>query len=82
MAAAFREQAEGLIDGGVDVLLLESCYDGLNAEAALYAIHQAQKEKGTDIPVMVSATINDKTGRLLTGQKTEAFLRQSHTINC
>ncbi|MFA6703595.1 MAG: homocysteine S-methyltransferase family protein [Bacteroidales bacterium] len=73
MAAAFREQAEGLIDGGVDVLLLESCYDGLNAEAALYAIHQAQEEKGTDIPVMVSATINDKTGRLLTGQKTEAF---------
>jgi 5-methyltetrahydrofolate--homocysteine methyltransferase len=73
MAAAFKEQAEGLIDGGVDILLLESCYDGLNAEAALYAIHQAQVEKGTDIPVMVSATINDKTGRLLTGQKTEAF---------
>ena len=73
MAAAFKEQAEGLIDGGVDILLLESCYDGLNAEAALYAIHQAQEEKGTDIPVMVSATINDKTGRLLTGQKVEAF---------
>ncbi|MCI1720225.1 MAG: homocysteine S-methyltransferase family protein [Bacteroidales bacterium] len=73
MAAAFKEQAEGLIDGGADILLLESCYDGLNAEAALYAIHQAQVEKGTDIPVMVSATINDKTGRLLTGQKVEAF---------
>ncbi|HNY05213.1 MAG TPA: methionine synthase [Candidatus Egerieousia sp.] len=73
MAEAYKEQAEGLIDGGADILLLESCYDGLNAEAALYAIHEAQVEKGTDIPVMVSATINDKTGRLLTGQKMEAF---------
>ncbi|MBO4692574.1 MAG: methionine synthase [Bacteroidales bacterium] len=68
MAAAFMTQAEGLIDGGVDVLLVESVYDGLNAKAALYAINKVLAKRGADIPVMVSATVNDRFGRILTGQ--------------
>lgn len=73
MAAAYTEQVRGLIDGGVDLLLLETVFDGLNAKAALYAIEKVQEEKGTDIPVMFSATINDKSGRTLTGQNLEAL---------
>lgn len=68
MAAAFMTQAEGLIDGGVDVLIVESIYDGLNAKAALYAINKVLADRGVDIPVMVSATVNDRFGRILTGQ--------------
>lgn len=68
MAEAFKTQALGLIDGGADVLLVESVYDGLNLKAALYAISNVLEEKGLDIPVMVSVTINDSFGRILTGQ--------------
>ncbi|MBP5229661.1 MAG: methionine synthase [Bacteroidales bacterium] len=68
MATAFMTQAEGLIDGGVDVLIVESIYDGLNAKAALYAINKVLEDRGVDIPVMVSATVNDRFGRILTGQ--------------
>lgn len=79
MAAAYEEQVAGLIDGGVDLLLLETVFDGLNAKAALYAIDKVQREKETRIPVMVSATINDKSGRTLTGQTLEAlFTTLSH----
>ena len=73
MAAAYMEQASGLIDGGADLLLVETVYDGLNAKAALYAISKVKEEKGCDIPVMVSATINDRSGRLLSGQNIEAL---------
>ncbi len=79
MAEAYKEQVRGLVDGGVDLFLVETVYDALNAKAALYAISAIQKEKGTDIPVMVSATINDKSGRLLSGQKVDAlFTSLSH----
>lgn len=70
---AYREQAEGLIDGGVDILLVETIFDTLNAKAALFAIDQVQKEKGTDLPIMISGTITDASGRTLSGQTPEAF---------
>lgn len=73
LSSAYQEQVRGLIDGGVDLLLVETVFDGLNAKAALYAIAKVQKEKGTEIPVMVSATVNDLSGRTLTGQTLEAF---------
>ncbi len=73
MTAAYLEQAEALIAGGADLLLLETCFDALNAKAALYAIQQINERLGRILPVMVSATINDRSGRLLTGQTLEAF---------
>ena len=89
MAAAYCEQARGLLEGGADLLLLETCIDALNTKAALYAIQQLNDELGEVIPVMVSATINDRSGRLLTGQTLEAFFTSvshypllSFGINC
>ena len=73
MAAAYEEQAEALIEGGVDLLLLETCFDALNAKAAIYAIERINERRGMAIPLMVSATINDRSGRTLTGQTLEAF---------
>lgn len=71
---AFKEQARGLIDGGADVLLLETIIDTLNVKAALFAIEELFDEIGRTIPVMVSGTITDASGRTLSGQTTEAFL--------
>lgn len=73
LVATYMIQAEGLIDGGADLLLVETVFDGLNAKAALYAIDQVQQAKGSRLPVMVSVTINDKSGRTLTGQSLEAL---------
>ena len=73
LADAYYEQAEALWKGGADLLLLETCFDALNAKAALYAIQQLNEKLGVTIPVMVSATINDRSGRTLTGQTLEAF---------
>ena len=73
LAEAYHEQALALTEGGADLLLLETCYDALNAKAALYAIAQVNEETGRKMPVMVSATVNDRSGRLLTGQTLEAF---------
>ena len=73
MAAAYEEQAEALIEGGADLLLLETCFDALNAKAAIYAIERINERRGTAMPLMVSATINDRSGRTLTGQTLEAF---------
>ena len=73
MATAYYEQAEALIEGGADLLLLETCFDALNTKAALYAIMQLNEHLHKEIPVMVSATINDRSGRTLTGQTLEAF---------
>ena len=70
----YREQAEGLLEGGVDILLVETVFDTLNAKAALFAIEEAQENQGTRIPVMVSGTITDASGRTLSGQTAEAFL--------
>ena len=74
LRVAYKEQAEALIDGGVDVLLVETIFDTLNAKAALFAIDEIQEERGIDIPVMVSGTITDASGRTLSGQTVEAFL--------
>lgn len=71
---AFAEQVTGLIDGGVDLLLVETITDTLNAKAAIFAIEQVQEEKGTNLPIMISGTITDASGRILSGQNTEAFI--------
>ncbi len=71
---AYKEQAHALIDGGVDVLLVETVFDTLNAKAALFAIDELKEELNSDIPVMVSGTITDASGRTLSGQTAEAFL--------
>ena len=71
---SYREQAEGLIDGGVDILLVETIFDTLNAKAALFAIEEVKDERNLNIPVMVSGTITDASGRTLSGQTAEAFL--------
>lgn len=71
---AYRQQVEALIDGGVDVLLVETIFDTLNAKAALFAIEEVKEERQLDIPVMVSGTITDASGRTLSGQTVEAFL--------
>jgi 5-methyltetrahydrofolate--homocysteine methyltransferase len=73
LVTAYSEQARGLIDGGCDWLLVETVFDTLNCKAALFAITQVQKEKGTNLPVSVSGTITDASGRTLSGQTTEAF---------
>jgi 5-methyltetrahydrofolate--homocysteine methyltransferase len=73
LAAAYAEQVHGLLDGGVDALLVETIFDTLNAKAALYAIEEVFAERGVRLPVMVSVTIVDKSGRTLSGQTLEAF---------
>lgn len=71
---AYKQQAEALIDGGVDLLLVETIFDTLNAKAALFAIEEIKSERKITIPVMVSGTITDASGRTLSGQTAEAFL--------
>ncbi|WMI69570.1 homocysteine S-methyltransferase family protein [Mangrovimonas sp. YM274] len=74
LRVAYKQQVEALIDGGVDLLLVETVFDTLNAKAALFAIEEVKEERGIDIPVMVSGTITDASGRTLSGQTVEAFL--------
>lgn len=71
---AYKQQAEALIDGGSDILLVETIFDTLNAKAALFAIDEIQEERNLEIPIMVSGTITDASGRTLSGQTAEAFL--------
>ncbi|WP_179348878.1 homocysteine S-methyltransferase family protein [Winogradskyella pacifica] len=71
---AYKQQVEALIDGGVDLLLVETIFDTLNAKAALFAIEEVKEERHIDIPIMVSGTITDASGRTLSGQTVEAFL--------
>jgi 5-methyltetrahydrofolate--homocysteine methyltransferase len=73
LKAAFGEQARGLLDGGADLLLVETIIDTLNAKAALFAIDELFEERGERVPVMISGTITDQSGRLLSGQTAEAF---------
>jgi 5-methyltetrahydrofolate--homocysteine methyltransferase len=70
---AYYEQARGLIDGGADILLVETVFDTLNCKAALFAIEQLKEETGSNVKVIVSGTITDASGRTLSGQTTEAF---------
>ncbi len=74
LVTAYKQQANALMDGGVDMLLVETVFDTLNAKAALFAIDEVFEDRGKRIPVMVSGTITDQSGRTLTGQTTEAFL--------
>ena len=71
---AYKQQVEALIDGGVDILLIETVFDTLNAKAALFAIEEVKDEKNIQIPIMLSGTITDASGRTLSGQTAEAFL--------
>ncbi len=73
LRAAYGEQARGLIAGGADILLVETVFDTLNAKAALYAIAEIVEERGAPIPVMISGTITDLSGRMLSGQTPQAF---------
>ncbi len=89
LVEAYIEQIKGLLDGGVDVLLIETIFDTLNAKAALYAIQTELEERNIKMPVMVSGTITDASGRTLSGQTVEAFLNSiSHVdllsvgLNC
>ncbi|HUX57756.1 MAG TPA: methionine synthase [Bacteroidales bacterium] len=74
LVRAYFEQAEGLIDGGVDILMVETIFDVLNCKAALFAIDSVFEKKNVRLPVMVSGTITDASGRTLTGQTLEAFM--------
>ena len=87
MAEAFEAQIRGLVKGGVDLLLFETCFDALNTKAALYAIGHIPE--ASDIPIMISASMSDRSGRTLTGQTMEAFYRSvqhcsplSFGLNC
>ncbi|MDR2584482.1 MAG: homocysteine S-methyltransferase family protein, partial [Fibromonadaceae bacterium] len=73
LANAYQTQIKGLLDGGADILLIETVFDTLNCKAALYAASLEQEERGVRVPVMVSGTISDASGRLLAGQTLEAF---------
>ena len=71
---AYKQQVEALLDGGADLLLVETIFDTLNAKAALFAIEEVKEERHIDPPIMVSGTITDASGRTLSGQTAEAFL--------
>jgi len=73
LRAAYAEQVSGLIDGGADVLLIETVFDTLNAKAAIFACAEVMEARGISVPVMISGTITDRSGRLLSGQTPEAF---------
>ena len=73
LAAAYKEEALGLIDGGADIILVETIFDTLNAKAALFAIDEFFEESGVRLPIMISGTVTDASGRILSGQTVEAF---------
>ncbi len=73
LAAAYRTQADALLEGGVDLLMVETIFDTLNCKAALFAVRSLLDERGLDVPLMVSGTITDASGRTLSGQTVEAF---------
>jgi 5-methyltetrahydrofolate--homocysteine methyltransferase len=74
LVTAYKEQAKGLLDGGSDTLLIETVFDTLNAKAAAFAVQELFDEIGRTVPIMISGTITDASGRTLSGQTTEAFL--------
>lgn len=89
LATAYKEQAKGLIEGGSDLLLIETVFDTLNAKAAIFGVLELYEEIGKELPIMISGTITDASGRTLSGQTVEAFLISlSHTpllsigLNC
>ena len=89
MKSAYREQVDGLLDGGVDLILIETIFDTLNAKAAIFAVEEALEARNKKLPLMISGTITDASGRTLSGQTLEAFLNSvSHVdllsigLNC
>jgi len=89
MKSAYREQVDGLLDGGIDLLLIETIFDTLNAKAAIFAVEEALEARNIKMPLMISGTITDASGRTLSGQTLEAFLNSvSHVdllsigLNC
>ena len=70
---AYYDQARGLLDGGSDLLMVETIFDTLNAKAALFAIEELFEERGERVPLIISVTITDASGRTLSGQTVEAF---------
>ena len=74
LRVAYKEQAEALLDGGADILMVETIFDTLNAKAALFAIEEVKEERNIEVPIMVSGTITDASGRTLSGQTAQAFL--------
>jgi 5-methyltetrahydrofolate--homocysteine methyltransferase len=82
MVNAYYEQTRGLVDGGVDIILIETIFDTLNAKASIIAVQKYLEEKGIDLPLMISGTIVDQSGRTLSGQTVEAFfISTSHAKN-
>ncbi len=81
LKVAYYEQAKALVEGGVDILLVETVFDTLNAKAALFAIDEYCEHSGQEIPIMVSGTITDQSGRTLSGQTPEAFLISISHLN-
>ena len=82
VATAYYDAARGLVDGGADIILIETIFDTLNAKAAIFGVEKLLTERSLDIPVMISGTIVDQSGRTLSGQTTEAFLTSvSHAKN-
>ena len=73
LAATYSDQCNGLLDGGVDIIMVETVFDTLNCKAALYAIQETFEKRGKSVPVMISVTITDASGRTLSGQTIEAF---------
>ena len=73
LVVAYMQATRGLIEGGADIILIETIFDTLNAKAAVFAVKQVFDEDGIDLPIMISGTITDESGRTLTGQTTEAF---------
>ena len=74
LAKAYKEQAKGLMDGGADLFLIETVFDTLNAKAAIFGVLELFEEMGKELPIMISGTITDASGRTLSGQTVEAFL--------
>ena len=81
LRVAYKQQSEALLDGGADILLVETVFDTLNSKAALFAIDEIQEERNMQIPIMVSGTITDASGRTLSGQTAEAFLISVSHLN-
>ena len=73
LRAAYVEQLNGLLDGGIDIVLIETIFDTLNAKAAIFAVEETFEARGVRLPVMISGTVTDASGRILSGQTVEAF---------
>lgn len=76
---AYRESTKALVEGGADLILIETVFDTLNAKAAIFAVKEEFEALGVDLPIMISGTITDASGRTLSGQTTEAFITRCAT---